>query len=210
MRKAIQIITCIVIGILCVSFLESKAQSGTMRSPNGFLVFFSSGPLNFTIRLDNPNSETPVWVRNNYLQLLEDQFNIQVIERESICSKTTQQKDYLSVFQKWETKYIDSTMSSSVKRSAFLNDNKIIGTKGKDFQYNAWYYTVALEEGKLCFYYFDFYKNDHFIRMTYIGSLENARLFIPAVLDGFQFYNKQIDVKKLQYSLKNGLYSYPE
>jgi hypothetical protein len=210
MKKAKLLITVIFIGILTFSFLESKAQSGTLKSKNGFLLFYSSDSLNFTLRLDEPNTETPNWIENNYLQLLKDHFYIQVIDKESIIKKNAPASDNLSMLQKWETDYIESTMTPSVKRTTFINDNNSIGLKFNDLKYNAWYYAVELNPGKLYFYFFDIYKNGHFIRITFNGSLDAARLFIPAILKGLLFYNKKIDIKKLQYSLKNDQYSYSE
>jgi hypothetical protein len=210
MKKARLLITVIFIGILTFSFSESKAQSGTMKSKNGFLLFYSSDSLNFTLRLDEPNTETPNWIDNNYLQLFKDRFYIQIIDKESIIKKNATAKDYLSMLQKWETDYIESTMEPSVKRTTFINDSNSIGLKFNDLKYNAWYYAVELNPEKLYFYFFDIYKNGHFLRVTFNGSLDAARIFIPAILKGLLFYNKKIDIKKLQYSIKNGQYSYSE
>jgi hypothetical protein len=187
---------------------NDTVDSGTMKSKNGFLLFYSSDSLNFTIRLDEPNTGTPNWIDNNYLQLFKDCSYIQIIDKESIIKENTPAKDYLSMLQKWETDYIESTMKPSVKRTTFRNDNNSIGLKFNDLKYNAWYYAVELNPGKFYFYFFDIYKSGHFIRITFNGSLDDARLFIPAILKGLLFYNKKLDIKKLQYSLKNHQYSY--
>jgi hypothetical protein len=213
MKKATLIFNVIFIGILTFTFSETKAQaghSGTIKSKKGFLLFYSCDLLNFTLRLDEPNPETPNWIDNNYLQLLKDRFYIQVIEKESIIKNNAPAKVYLSMLQKWETDYIESTVTSSVKRTTFKNDNNAIGLKFNNLKYNAWYYAVELNPGRLYFYFFDIYQNGHFIRITFNGSLDDARLFIPAILKGLLFYDKKIDIKKLQYSLKNGHYSYSE
>jgi hypothetical protein len=210
MKKQTQVITIIVIGILSFSFLEIKAQSGTLKSKNGFLLFYSSDSLNFTLRLDEPNTETPRWIDNNYLQLLKDHLYIQVIHKEAIIKKNTPANDHLSILQKWETDYIESSMHPSIKRTPFINDNNTIAFKSNDLKFNAWYYAVELNPGKLYFYFFDIYKNGQYIRITFKGNINVARLFIPAVLKGLQVYNKKIDVNKLQYSLKNDQYGYSE
>ena len=101
-------------------------------------------------------------------------------------------------------------MKALVKRTTFINDNNSIGLEFNNLKYNAWYYAVELNPGNLYFYFFDIYKNNHFIRITFNGRLDDARLFIPSILKRLLFYTKKIDIKKLQYSLKNGQYSYSE
>lgn len=209
MKKTIHLVI-VLIGILTISFLESRAQSGILKSKNGFLLFYSSDSLNFTLRLDEPNTEIPNWIDENYLQLIKDRFYVQVINKESITKKIAPAKDCLSMLQKWETDYIQRTMKTTVKRTAFINDNNSTGFKFNEWNYNAWYYAVELNPGKLYFYFFDIYKNGNFVRITFNGKLNDARLFIPAVLKGILFYNRRIDLKKLQYSLKNNKYSYSE
>jgi hypothetical protein len=210
MKTSRHLITLTIFVILSNICLVSKAQSGTLKSKNGLVLFYSSDSLNFTIRLDEPNSEMPIWIDNNYLQLFKDHFYIQVIDKESITMNNTPEKDLLTTFQKWETDYIESSIQQSVKRTKYINDNDSISFKFKNLKYNAWYYAVELNSGKLYFYFLDIYKNGYFIRMTFKGKLPSARIFIPAVLNGVLFYSKKIDHNKLQNSLKNGQYSYPE
>lgn len=210
MKKTTILMTIILIGIFTFKFFDSKAQSGTLKSKNGFVLFYSSDSLNFTLRLDEPNSEIPYWLDANNLQLFKDHFYIQVIDKKSIINKSTSANDNLYMIQKWEVDYIESTMRPSVNRSPIINDNNSINFKVHDLKYNSWYYSVELNTGKLYFYFYDIYKNGYFIRITFTGGLDSARLFIPAVLKGFIFYNKKIDTNMLKQSLKNGQYSYSE
>lgn len=199
--------------LFCISSFyipECSAQSGTLKSKNGFMIFYASDSLNFTLRLDNPNTEIPNWLHNNYLQLFKDQFYIQIIKKDSLFRKNTDERASLYMFQKWETDYIESSMKPSIKRSAFMSDNDSIKFNRKDLLKNAWYYSVELNPRKLYFYFYDIYKNGCYIRITFTGSLDSARGFIPVVLKGLQFYNKNIQLNKLQDALKKGQYGYNE
>lgn len=207
MKNSTKIATIIFSVFLMFYSIKSNAQYGVMKSKNGFVVFTSSDSLNFTLKLDEPNTEIPIWINENFLLLFENSFNIQIIDKKYITPNDTSLNGNLYELQKWETDYIKSEMKESVKMSAFINDNDSIKFKNNNLEYNAWYYWVELEKEKLYIYFYDFYKNGYYIRATYIGALESARLFIPVVLNDLIFYDKKIDINKLQQSLKDGQYS---
>lgn len=210
MKNTTKFTALLIVIISIISFSDSIAQSGVLKSNNGFLVFFSDHDLNFTIRLDEPNSEIPNWIDKNYLQLLKDHLYIQVIEKNMIIKNKVPVNNYLNIFQNWETDYIDSKMKQSNKNNAYINDNNSLKLKYSEFKYNAWYYAVDINPGKLYFYFLDIYKDGKFLRFTYTGDINVARLFMPVVFNRLQFYKKKINLNKLKYTLKNGEYSYIE
>jgi hypothetical protein len=199
-----------VILTIIIGFPGLTAQTGCLKSKRGFVLFYSSDSLNFTIRLDEPNTEVPIWINNNYLQLFKDYFHLQVINQNQLPENVKSISNNLSMLQKWETDYIKSAMQASVKRSAFYSDNDSINHLLLGVESNAWFYSVDVNLRKIYFYYYDVYRSGHFVRLTFIGRIQSARLFIPAVLKGIHFYSKKIQVEKLQNALKQNQYEYVE
>lgn len=200
----------IIFSIILFNSFEAKAQSSVLQSVNGYVVCHSSDDLNFTIRLDNPNSEVPQWMSFNDLQLLKDQLYLQIIEEEYIPTPDANSDNPLYDLQKWETEYIEKNMNSNVKRSDFMNDNNILKYRCNDLDYNTWYYCVEANDMNICFYYYDFYVSGYYIRLNYVGNLNSARLFIPVILKNLRFYKQKINLEKLQQALAEGKYGYVE
>ncbi len=182
----------------------SFSQSGTLKTKTGVLLYFNDKPICFTVRLDEPNSEMPYWEEFNRVRLFKDVMYLTIAEDKSISCETGTPIQKLICYQKWETDFINKTMKKSIERSGFLNDNATLNLSKKNCVTNAWYNFVKINaEDKFYFYFLDIYSNNGLIRITYTGSLENARLFIKAVYSGMRFFNKEIDIKQFQNKLRS-------
>lgn len=191
--------------------ISAKSQSGTLKSKNGFLLFANTDSMHFTLRLDEPNSQIPLWINKNRLQLFKDQMYLQYFEKSSIIKSKKDKDTPLNLLQKWETTFIKSIKKPTDKSPKFISDNDSMSVKSKDFNTNSWYYSVDITSSKkMYFYFFDIYKNGYFIRIEYMGGLGNARFFIKTVFNFIRFYKKDIDIPKLQSALKLGEYYYDE
>lgn len=184
------------------------SQSGTIKTRTGYLLYANTNTLHWTLRLDEPNSELPYWIDVNKVQLLKNHLYIEYFNNSFITKNS--KKTPLFLFQKWETDYIDKTFNPNIKRSPYLVDTSFMKLKSGNLVSNAWYYFLDTESEGLAFYFFDIYENNNFIRISYIGVLENAQLFISAVLNGIRFHNKMLDIPKLQSAIRNGEYFYNE
>lgn len=182
----------------------SFSQSGTLKTKTGFLLYFNDKPISFTVRLDEPNSEIPYWEDSNVICLFKNKMYLTIIDEQSILCQIGSPSEKLICYQNWETDYIDKTINKNTERTGFLNDNTNLNLPKKNCETNAWYYLVKANSDYLCFYSLDIYSNTGLIRIIYRGDIRNARIFTNAVFSGMRFFDKEIDIKKLQYKLKNG------
>ena len=61
------------------------------------------------------------------------------------------------------------------------NDNNTLKFKYNNLKYNAWYYSVELDQGKLYFYYYDIYTNNFYIRTNY--HARNFKIMFTKISD---------------------------
>jgi hypothetical protein len=202
------------------SKVYAQFGSGTMKTATGYLCFYSSPNLNFTLRLDEPNTEVPYWIEDKYLQVGKDVMHIQIIDKaEIVNSNINNEKKLLSIFKKWETDYLDSATNKNIIRSKFICDSAFYELKfsNLNLKYNPWYYYVTNNKNtKFYFYFFDLYSSNNFIRFEFSGvlfgnnGLEAARQFNSNLIQCFKFYNQKLNIESLKNAVKDGKYSYVE
>jgi len=197
LKKLFQISLFVIIPAITFS------QTGTLKTKTGFLLFYNKKSPCFTVRLDEPNSEIPYWENSNIVRLFKDVMYLTATDVESISCEAGTPAEKLFCYQNWETDYINKTMKKSIERSEFIIDNTKLDLSKKNCVTNAWYYSVKINaEENIYFYFLDIYSNNGFVRITYTGNIENARLFIKAVYSGMRFFNKEFDIKQLQNKLR--------
>jgi hypothetical protein len=201
-------ITMYAIVMLTVLFsLKSEAQQYTMKTATGIMATANTESVHFTVRIDNYGDEIPFWDNDSRLIIIKNKLYLDYFNASAITKGKTNISP-LKAFQTWETDYIKSTMKPEIRRSDFVEDNHIFKNSSKAVISNAWYYAVKIKSDDLYFYVLDMYKNGNFIRISYIGSLKEARIYTKAIVEGLHFYDKEIDIKKLQAALRNKQYHY--
>lgn len=203
-----------ILAILLFIGYNSYSQVGVFKSKDGFLAVANSGNLYFSLQiydyLYSTDDKILNWESDNYLSILETWINLTFSQSKSVENQYSKLSP-LKAYQKWEEEYIITTMPKSVKRSEFKTDNKIVKQEGMTT--NSWYYYVEVdtkekESYNLFFYMTDIYRDGNYIRIYFMGRLDNARSFMQSTLSNFHFYNEKIDLVKLKSALKNGEYYY--
>ena len=190
--------------------IQSKAQTGLIKTKGGFLAFAHSKDLAFTIHWNDDYGKIPEWLDYNRLDIFKSQFTMNFFDVQSILSDYPDIKNPLLALKKWETDYIEATMPSHIQRSPFFQDTIAMKLDhSAAVMVNRWFYSVEMMKGgNLYFYFFDICKGRTFIRFSFVGQLDDARMLTESIYSSLNFYPDKIDVELLQQSVMNGKFGY--
>lgn len=200
--------TSLLIIMVLLTPLFSFTQSGVLKSPTGYLVYSTTDSLGFTMRLDEPNSRTPVWETVNKLILLK-RMDLQYIYSDDINCKNKSEETSLNCYMKWEEQYLRSSTPKKLNFSIKIDRTFKPILKEKVLT-NAWYYSLIINGEIVYSYFLDFVYKGLLFRINYGPSsdLDSPRLFINAVYTDMKFYNHKIEIEKLISALKSNKYEY--
>jgi hypothetical protein len=194
---------------LVVLTSAQEPQTGAIKTKNGFLLFFNYPGNAFTLNL-NENPKTPTaqffTVNGKYVQF-------QHVAKKEFAKKGN---STLINFMKWETDYINENFAKGKDIELRHEILKKEGYTGNLWSYkNTLYKKMKKEDSTVTpvirTYYFDFVHNDLIFRFVYAsttGDKSEARSILISAARKLTFYDKKIDLQRLQNAVLKGETTY--
>ena len=201
MNKLLLLLT---IGLFSISFSQVR-KSGAIEIENGLLLYFNSeSPYTIELKGEVDLKNYPlINVNGNGFQIIQN----------TVDAKGKNDKSVLTEYRKWEMNHINEMLPKKVKAQfEFMNhENKVL---------SFWYYKLPQIENapkdvtpyKMTLF-LDWKKDNMVYRIvhpTFSDDISKSKNLMIQIKNAFNYYSKEIDLKKLYHSIKAGQYFYTE
>ncbi|MCZ2339120.1 MAG: hypothetical protein LC127_13215 [Chitinophagales bacterium] len=191
--------------MLLLNPVFAQPNEGAIKTSAGFLLYSNSGINSYTLYLEGDIDLT------NYPFIKQNGIWFQ-FHNASKADFGESSKKQLTNYMEWEVNWLEKQMNTKInKANEFSNKNTLM--------VNFWKYENPVVNDKRIHtptkatYFLDFISKDLIYRLSYASTSGNdseAKTILFGIFDNFRFYEKSIDLDKLQKNILKGQNFYHE
>ncbi len=185
--------------LLFIKPLFSQQNEGAIKTKNGFLLYFNIGTNSHTLNLNGEVdlSHFPFIKQDNI------QFQFYKARKDEFGNES---KSILINYMNWEVDYYQQQLNVKLNVS-----NEVFNKNG--LSSNFWKFKNPIIENDKIYtpvvatYFLDFIHNDYIYRFSYAsinGDDLEAKTILLKLADSIKFYDKNLDLNKLQQNILEG------